>query len=327
MLETEDGMTQTTQAPKPKVGGDAGIKAGMIWMNGEVVPQERATVSVLTHALHYGTSIFEGVRAYETPRGAAIFRLEDHTKRLFDSAHIMRMPMPFTQPEISAAQLEVVRINGYKSCYIRPLAWRGGQTLGVNPMPCPVEVMVAAWHWGAYLGDDAIQAGARLMTTAWTRLPAGAMPGKAKAGGNYVNSALARMDAVSSGFDEGLLLDQNGFIAEGTGENFFFINKGVVYAISRSVNLTGITRDSVIQICRDMGLEVIETMATREELYCSDEVFMTGTAAEVMPVSEIDYRKIGAGTAGKISLEIRKRYLEACTGQLKQYESWLSYAD
>lgn len=320
-------MTQTVAAPKGSVGGDTGIKAGMIWFNGGLVPQEQATVSVLTHALHYGTSVFEGVRAYETDRGAAVFRLGDHTQRLFDSAHILRMPIPFSQEQISSAHLEVIRANSYKSCYLRPLVWRGGQTLGVNPLPCPVLAMVAGWEWGAYLGDEAIQKGARLMTTAWTRLPAGAMPGKAKAGGNYVNSALARMDAVSAGFDEGLLLDQNGFIAEGTGENFFFINKNTVYAISKSVNLTGITRDSVIQICRDMGLEVVETMATREELYCAKEVFMTGTAAEVTPVSEIDFRKIGNGVAGKISLEIRKRYLEATTGKAKEYEHWLTYAN
>ena len=320
-------MTQAAEKPKASAGGDTGIQAGMIWMNGELVPQEKATISVLTHALHYGTSVFEGVRAYETARGAAVFRLPEHTKRLFESAHIMRMPILFTQDDISNAHLEVIRANQYKSCYIRPLVWRGGQTLGVNPMPCPVLAMVAAWEWGAYLGEDAINKGARLLTTAWTRLPAGAMPGKAKAGGNYVNSALARMDAVSAGFDEGLLLDQNGFIAEGTGENFFFINKGVVYAISRSVNLTGITRDSVMQICRDMGLEVVETMATREELYCAEEVFMTGTAAEVTPVSEIDYRKIGSGVAGKLTLEIRKRYLDACTGKAKEYEGWLTYAN
>jgi branched-chain amino acid aminotransferase len=324
-------MTQTTTTPQaaPQAKGvdaiNTGIQAGLIWFNGELVPQERATVSVLSHALHYGTSIFEGVRAYETPHGSAIFRLEDHTKRLFDSAHIMRFPMPFSSEEINQAHVAVVRENGLKSCYIRPLVWRGFNVLGVNPMPCPVEVMVAAWQWSSYLGEESANKGARLMTTAWTRLPAGAMPGKAKAGGNYINSALARMDAVSAGFDEGLLLDQNGFIAEGTGENFFFINKGVVYAISKSVNLTGITRESIIQICRDMGLDVVETMATREELYCADEVFMTGTAAEVTPVSEIDYRKIGNGSAGKISLEIRKRYLAAASGQDAKYDHWLTH--
>lgn len=307
-------------------GGDARIQAGLIWMDGHLIPEANATVSVLSHALHYGTSVFEGVRAYQTPRGPAIFRLPEHTKRLFASAHVMRMPIPYSQEEIAAAQLEVIRANGYKSCTIRPLVWRGAQTLGVNPLPCPVHVMVAAWNWGAYLGEEAVNKGARVMTTAWTRLPAGAMPGKAKAGGNYVNSALARMDAVSAGFDEGLLLDQNGFIAEGSGENLFFINDGVVYTIAKSVNLTGITRDSVMQICRDMGLEVVETMATREELYCADEVFMTGTAAEVTPVREMDFRPIGSGSAGKLTQQIRQRYLEACTGQAKQYEGWLTYA-
>lgn len=310
-----------------RAGGDARIQAGLIWMDGRLVPEEQATVSVLSHALHYGTSVFEGVRAYETPRGPAIFRLPEHTKRLFASAHIMRMPIPYSQTEIAQAQLEVIRVNGYSSCTIRPLVWRGAQTLGVNPLPCPVQVMVAAWNWGAYLGEEAIQKGARLMTSAWVRLPASAMPGKAKAGGNYVNSALARMDAVSAGFDEGLLLDPNGFIAEGSGENLFFINDGVVYVIAKSVNLTGITRDSVIQICRDLGLEVIETMATREELYCAEEVFMTGTAAEVTPVREIDFRTIGSGQAGKLTQAIRQRYLEICTGKSPQYEHWLSYVN
>jgi branched-chain amino acid aminotransferase len=323
-------MTQTLEttpvsAPKPKNAGDSGIRAGLVWMNGELVPQEQATVSVLTHALHYGTSVFEGVRAYATARGPAIFRLGDHTKRLFESAHILRMEIPFTPEEFSEAQRQVVRANGYSACYIRPLVWRGGQTLGVNPLPCPVEAMVAAWEWGLYLGEEAINKGARLITSAWTRLPAGAMPGKAKAGGNYVNSALARMDAVSAGFDEAMLLDQNGFVAEGTGENLFYIKNNVVYVVARSVNLTGITRDSVMTICRDMGLEVIETMTTREELYTADEFFMTGTAAEVTPVSELDYRKIGSGSAGKLSLEIRRRYLAACGGELPQYEHWLDY--
>jgi branched-chain amino acid aminotransferase len=323
---TQPTTTTTTLAPQPKNRPPGeGISAGLIWMNGELVPQERAMVSVLSHALHYGTSVFEGVRAYATARGPAIFRLSDHTKRLFESAHILRMEIPFTPEEISEAQRLVVRENHYQSCYIRPLIWRGGQTLGVNPLPCPVEAMVAAWKWGAYLGEDVVQKGARLITSAWIRLPAGAMPGKAKAGGNYVNSALARMDAVSGGFDEALLLDQNGFVAEGTGENIFFIKKGVVYVVARSVNLTGITRDSVMTICRDMGLEVVETMATREELYSADEVFMTGTAAEVTAVSELDYRKIGSGSAGALSLAIRARYLAACTGELPQYEAWLDY--
>lgn len=320
-------MTQTAPAPKPAAGGDAGIQAGLIWMNGQVVPQEQATVSVLAHALHYGTSVFEGIRAYETERGPAVFRLPEHTRRLFDSAHILRMPIPFSPDQINAAVVDVIRQNSYKSCYIRPLVWRGGQTLGVNPLPCPVHAMVAAWEWGAYLGDDAISKGARLMTSSWVRLPANAMPGKAKAGGNYVNSALARMDAVTAGFDEALLLDESGFVAEGSGENIFFVRDDRLFVIARSVNLTGITRDSVMTIARDMGLQIIETMATREELYTADEVFMTGTAAEVTPVSEIDYRKIGPGVAGPVALELRRRYLDACAGRDSAYGGWLTYVN
>lgn len=316
-------MTQT--APRPSTGGDAGIKAGLIWMNGQLVPQEQATVSVLAHALHYGTSLFEGIRAYETPRGPAVFRLPEHTKRLFDSALIMRMPIPYTPEEISAAVVETVRRNGWRSCYVRPLVWRGGASLGVNPLPCPVEVMVASWEWGAYLSEEAVRKGARLVTSSWARLPATSMPGKAKAGGNYVNSALARMDAVTAGFDEALLMDEQGFVAEGSGENIFFVRDGVLNAIARSVNLLGITRDSVMKLGRSMGLPVAEVMATREELYIADEVFMTGTAAEVTPVTEIDYRRIGSGQVGPITLEIRHRYLAAARGEDQEFEGWLTY--
>lgn len=319
--------TTATPAPQASAGGDQGIQAGFIWFNGKIVPQEEAKVSVLAHALHYGTSVFEGLRAYETPRGPAVFRLQEHTRRLFDSALIMRMPVPFSQDEINQAILETVRENRRQSCYIRPLVWRGGQTLGVNPMPCPVHVMVATWEWGAYLGEDAINKGARLLTSAWVRLPAGAMPNKAKAGGNYVNSALARMDAVSAGFDEALLLDQNGFVAEGTGENIFFMKDGVLNVIAHSVNLVGLTRDSVVRIARDIGMEVRETMATRDQLYTADEVFMTGTAAEVTPVSEIDYRPIGSGKAGPVALDLRQRYLNAVTGQDPSYGEWLTYVN
>lgn len=315
-------MTQATAAQHPD---HAGIEAGLIWMNGELVPQERAVVSVLAHALHYGTSVFEGIRAYETERGAAIFRLPEHVRRLLESAHILRMPVTFSAEDFSKAIVDVVKTNGYRSCYIRPLIWRGGTTLGVNPLPCPVQAMVAAWQWGAYLGNRAIEAGARLVTSSWIRLPAIAMPGKAKAGGNYINSALARMDAVTGGFDEALLIDQQGFIAEGSGENIFFVRNGVLHAIAHSVNLIGITRDSVIQLGRSMGLEIVTTMATREELYTADEVFMTGTAAEVTPVCEIDYRKIGRGVAGPITLELRERYLAAARGEDPAFEHWLTY--
>jgi branched-chain amino acid aminotransferase len=254
-----------------------------------------------------------------------VFRLPEHTRRLFDSARIMRMDVPYGQDEINRAILETVRVNHWEACYIRPLVWRGGQTLGVNPMPCPVEVMVASWEWGAYLGDEALRRGARLITSSWARLPANVMAGKSKTGGNYVNSALARMDAVSGGFDEALLLDQSGFVAEGTGENIFFVRGGRLYAVAHSVNLEGITRDSVIQLARAMGLEAQDTMATRDQLYTADEVFMTGTAAEVTPVSEIDYRPIGTGEAGPVALELRERYLRAVRGEDPQFAGWLTY--
>jgi branched-chain amino acid aminotransferase len=314
-------------APGPTSGGDVGIRCGLIWMDGKLVPQAEAQVSVLAHALHYGTSVFEGLRAYATSGGPAVFRLPEHTRRLFDSARIMRMPMPYSEAQIDEAILSTVRANGWDACYVRPLVWRGGQTLGVNPMPCPIQVMIATWEWGAYLGEEALLKGARLLTSAWVRLPANAMPGKAKAGGNYVNSALARMDAVSAGFDEALLLDQNGFVAEGTGENIFFVRDGRLYAISPSVNLVGITRDSVIQVARTMGLEAQEVMATRDQLYAADEVFMTGTAAEVTPVSEIDYRPIGSGRAGPVALELRERYLKAVRGEDERFAHWLSYVN
>ncbi len=311
---------------KGKGGGDVHIKAGLIWLNGEFVPQEEARVSVLSHALHYGTSVFEGIRAYETPKGPAIFRLDEHVERLFHSAKVLRMEIPFTFDEVKQAIIETVKRNGYKACYIRPLVWMGARTLGVNPLPNnPAEVMVAAWEWGAYLGEEAIKKGAKLITASWARFPAHVMPGKAKAGGNYINSALAKMDALSAGADEALLLDDQGFVAEGSGENIFFVRGGVVYAIEHSVNLMGITRDSVIQIARDLGYEVKEVRATREQLWMADEVFMVGTAAEVTPVSSIDWRPIGTGTAGEITLKIRKAYLEAVTGQRPEYEHWLTY--
>ncbi|MBB6099594.1 branched-chain amino acid aminotransferase [Deinobacterium chartae] len=315
-------MTVQTAA---KQGGDKGIQAGIVWFNGQFVPQEEARVSVLAHALHYGSSVFEGVRAYRTERGPAVFRLKEHTERLIHSAHILRMPVPYAFEEINEAILEVIRRNGYEECYIRPLVFRGGQSLGVNPLPCPVEAMVAAWYWGAYLGEEAIEQGAKLVTSSWIRSPGNVMPTKSKAGGNYVNSSLAKADAVSAGFDEALLLDAQGYVAEGSGENIFFVRHGVLHVIAHSVTLTGITRDTILHIARDMNLEVRTVMATRDELYTADEVFMTGTAAEVTPISSIDFRAIGKGTAGEITKEIRARYLEIVTGKNPRYDHWLTY--
>lgn len=308
-------------------GGDTRIHAGKIWLNGALVPQEEAKVSVLAHALHYGTSIFEGIRAYATEEGPAIFRLEEHVERFFHSAQILRLEIPFTPKQVADAIVETVRANGWKSCYIRPLAWFGATSLGVNPLPNnPADVMVASWEWGAYLGEEAVRKGAKLVTSSWRRFPGDVMPGKAKAGGNYVNSALAKMDALAAGADEALLLDKEGYVAEGSGENLFYVKDGVIYAIEHSVNLPGITRESVIEIARDLGHTVKEAYrVTREVLYTADEVFMTGTAAEVTPVSMIDHRPIGSGSAGELSMQLRKVYLEAVTGKRPEYRKWLTF--
>jgi branched-chain amino acid aminotransferase len=303
------------------------LNAGLIWFNGQLVPEADAKVSVLTHAMHYGTSVFEGIRAYETPRGAAVFRLREHSQRLLDSARIIGMRPTLKVEEIDHAILETVRANARKSCYIRPLIWYGAESLGVNPTKNKLHFMVATLPWGTYLGDDAVRKGASLMTSSWRRSSGDIMPTKAKAGGNYVNSVLANQEARENGFDEGLLLDKSGFVAEGAGENIFFFKDGTLYVIAHSVNLRGITRDTVVKLAKDMGTPVEATMATRDELYIADEVFMVGTAAEVTPIASIDRRPIGTGVAGPFSLAMRERYLKVVSGHVPEYDHWLSYVD
>lgn len=302
-----------------------GIDAGRIWFDGRLVPQEEATVSVLSHALHYGTSVFEGARAYATDRGAAIFRLHDHSRRLLDSAKILGMPGVPSVQEIDEAVIETVRGNDRTACYIRPLLWYGPESLGISPARNRVHFMVATWSWGTYLGDDAVAQGARLITSSWRRSPPDVMPTKAKAGGNYVNSVLANQEARELGYDEALLLDENGFVAEGSGENLFMVRDGVLYPVVHSVNLRGITRDSVIAIAKAEGVEVRETWATRDELYTADEVFMVGTAAEVTPIAEIDRRPIGEGRAGPFAMRMREGYLNAVEGRDARFTDWLTY--
>ena len=302
-----------------------GIDAGRIWFDGRLVPQEEATVSVLSHALHYGTSVFEGARAYATDRGAAIFRLHDHSRRLLDSAKILGMPDVPSVEEIDEAVIETVRGNGRTACYIRPLLWYGPESLGISPARNRVHFMVATWSWGTYLGDDAVAQGARMITSSWRRSPPDVMPTKAKAGGNYVNSVLANQEARELGYDEALLLDENGFVAEGAGENLFLVRDGVLYPVVHSVNLRGITRDSVIAIAQAEGVEVRETWATRDELYTADEVFMVGTAAEVTPIAEIDRRPIGEGKAGPFAMRMREWYLNAVEGRDARFADWLTY--
>ncbi len=314
-------QTSTSTAPATT----SSLDAGLIWFDGQIVPEAEAKVSVLTHALHYGTSVFEGIRAYETERGAAVFRLREHSKRLLDSAKIMGMPAPWSVEEIDRAILETIRANERQSCYIRPLIWYGAESLGVNPGRNKLHMMVATLPWGIYLGDDAVRKGASLLTSSWRRSSGDIMPTKAKAGGNYVNSVLANADARELGFDEALLLDKEGFVAEGSGENVFFLRDGVLYAIAHSVNLRGITRDTVITLARDMGTIVESTMATRDELYTADEAFMVGTAAEVTPIASIDKRAIGTGVAGPYGLAMRERYLDVVSGKLPEYHEWLTF--
>ena len=317
----------TTIKAKAAPASTSALEAGFIWFDGELVPEAEASVSVLTHALHYGTSVFEGVRAYETDRGAAVFRLPEHSQRLLESAKILGMPAPLSKDEISEAILETIRKNERKSCYIRPLLWYGAESLGVNPGNNRVHFMVATLPWGVYLGEEAVKKGAKLMTSSWRRSPGDVMPTKSKAGGNYVNSVLANAEARQSGFDEALLLDKEGFVAEGSGENIFFMRDGVLHPVAHSINLRGITRDSVIRIAQWLGTPVEPTMATRDELYTADEVFMVGTAAEVTPIASIDRRPIGSGVAGDYALKMRETYLAVAAGKVPEFEGWLSYVN
>ncbi|MBS3967710.1 MAG: branched-chain amino acid transaminase [Truepera sp.] len=314
-----------TTAAKTAPASTSATGAGLIWFENQLVPEAEAKVSVLTHALHYGTSVFEGIRAYETARGAAVFRLSEHSQRLLESAKIMGMPTELTVAEINHAILETIRQNQRQACYIRPLLWYGAESLGVNPGRNRTHFMVATLPWGLYLGEEAVKKGAKLITSSWRRSAGDIMPTKAKAGGNYINSVLANQEARQSGFDEALLLDKEGFVAEGSGENIFFLKEGTLYAIAHSVNLRGITRDSVIQIAKWLGTPVETTMATRDELYTADEVFMVGTAAEVTPVSQIDRRPIGSGQAGGYSLKMRETYLNVTAGRVPEFEHWLTY--
>lgn len=316
-----------TQPAASRTQTGSSIDAGYIWFNGALVPQSEAQVSVLTHALHYGTSVFEGIRAYETPRGAAIFRLTEHSERLLESAKIIGMPVSLTVNEINHAIIETLRKNHRKSCYIRPLLWYGAESLGVNPGRNKVHFMVATWSWGTYLGDEAVKKGAKLLTSSWRRSPGDVMPTKAKAGGNYINSVLANQEARDAGFDEALLLDKDGFVAEGAGENIFMYRGKTLFPIAHSVNLRGITRQTVIEIAQWLKTSVEATMVTRDELYTADEVFMVGTAAEVTPIAFIDRRPIGTGAAGPYALKMRETYLDIVQGKNAEFEHWLTYLD
>lgn len=300
---------------------------GFIWFNGNLVDWRNAQTHVLTHTLHYGMGVFEGVRAYETSKGAAIFRLQDHTKRLFNSAKITGMHLPYTQEQINQAHIEVVKANKLSSCYFRPMAFYGSNKLGVAPDQNDVQVIVAAWPWGAYLGEEGMQRGIRVQISSFTRHHPNITMIKAKANGNYMNSIMANTEATRNGYDEAIMLDANGFVAEGSGENVFIINDGKLYTPALDAALDGITRRTVMAIAADMQLRVTEKRITRDEVYCADEVFFTGTAAEVTPIREVDGRTIGCGARGPLTTEIQQRYFDIVHGKNAKYESWLTYID
>ncbi|MBN2690979.1 MAG: branched-chain amino acid transaminase [Burkholderiaceae bacterium] len=298
---------------------------GKIWMDGQLVEWRDAKVHVLTHTLHYGCGAFEGVRAYKTDKGTAIFRLRDHTERLFNSAKILRMEIPFTIEQAMQAQLDVVRLNGFDSCYIRPLTWIGDKKLGVSPRGNTIHLMIAAWPWGAYLGEEGLKRGIRVKTSSFTRHHVNITMVNAKAVSNYTNSIMANMEVTADGYDEALLLDPQGFVSEGAGENIFVIREGVLYTPDLSSGaLNGITRKTVFAICDDLGLTVKEKRITRDEVYIADEAFFTGTAAEVTPIRELDGITLGPGHRGPITERIQNAFFDIVGGRNPKYASWLS---
>ena len=297
---------------------------GVIWMDGTMVPWRDANVHVLTHSLHYGMGAFEGIRAYKTARGTAIFRLQDHVQRLFDTAHILEMNIPFGQDVIRAACIANVRDNNLETAYIRPLAYYGSEGMGLHAQNLSVHVAIASWFWGAYLGADALDKGIRIKTSSYTRHLVNSVMSRAKACGNYINSILALQEAARDGYDEALLLDADGMVAEGSGENIFIVRKGVLYTPSITSVLEGITRDTVMWLAQQEGLAVVEKRITRDEVYIADEAFFTGTAAEVTPIRELDNRRIGVGVAGPVTRKLQSLYLDLVEGRRAGPTEWLT---
>ena len=298
---------------------------GKIWMDGKLIDWRDARIHVLSHSLHYGCGAFEGVRAYNTAGGTAIFRLREHTERLFNSAKILRMKIPFSLEQVEQAQCEVVRANKLDSCYLRPLVWIGDEKLGVSPKGNSIHLMVAAWAWGAYLGEEGMKRGIRVKTSSYTRHHVNITMTQAKAVSNYSNSILANMEATDDGYDEALLLDSAGFVSEGAGENIFIIKKGVVYTPDLSAGaLNGITRDTIFAICSDLGLTLKEKRITRDEVYISEEAFFTGTAAEVTPIRELDRVPLGAGVRGPVTEKIQAAFFDIVNGRNPKYAEWLT---
>jgi branched-chain amino acid aminotransferase len=298
---------------------------GWIWLDGEMVPWREAKIHVLTHTLHYGMGVFEGVRAYKTAKGTAIFRLQDHTDRLFRSAHILGMKIPYDADTLNQAQIEAVRKNNLNSAYLRPMCFLGSEGMGLRADNLQTHVMVAAWEWGAYLGEENLKNGIRVRVSSFTRHHVNVTMCRAKANGNYMNSMLALQEALNDGYDEALLLDTNGFVMEGSGENIFIVRDGVIYTPDLTSALDGITRQTVMTLCKELGIPVIEKRITRDEVYIADEAFFTGSAAEVTPIREVDNRPIGNGGRGPITERIQSLYFDQVEGRREENSEWLTY--
>ena len=297
---------------------------GVIWFDGEMRPWREATTHVLTHTLHYGMGVFEGVRAYDAEQGTAVFRLRDHTDRLFRSAHILQMPMPYDKDTLNEAQLAVVRENNLQSGYLRPMCFYGAEGMGLRADNLKVHVIVAAWEWGAYLGKENLQKGIRIRTSSFTRHHVNITMCKAKANGNYMNSMLALNEALTCGYDEAMMLDNEGYVAEGSGENIFIVRNGVLYTPDLTSALEGVTRDTIMILAREEGLEIREKRMTRDEVYIADEAFFTGTAAEVTPIREVDNRTIGGGGRGPITERLQTLYFDQVHGRREDHPEWLA---
>ncbi len=298
---------------------------GVIWLDGEFVPWKEAKVHVLTHTLHYGMGVFEGIRAYKTDKGTSIFRLDDHIDRLFASAHILNMPMPFDKKTIVKACAEVVKKNSLETAYIRPMCFYGAEGMGLRADNLKTHVMIAAWAWGSYLGSEGLEKGIRVKTSSFSRHHVNITMCKAKANGNYMNSMLALQDAISGGYDEALLLDVDGYVAEGSGENIFIARNGVLYTPDLTSALEGITRDTIIKFANINNIELKEKRITRDEIYIADEAFFTGTAAEVTPIRELDNRIIGNGKRGPLTKKLQSQYFDCVSGKIDEYNNWLNY--
>jgi len=301
---------------------------GKIWMNGRQVDWKDANIHVASHVIHYGSGVFEGARCYETKRGSACFRLDAHMRRLMDSARIYRMDVPYTQTQLTDAVVDLIKVNQFKACYIRPLVYRGYAQLGVNPEGCPVDVAIMLWEWGSYFTKEALEVGLDVKVSTWARIAPNTMPGMAKSVANYANSQLIKMEAVAEGYAEGIALDTQGNLSEGSGQNIFVVREGIIYTppVGSSI-LAGITRDSVVTIARDLGLEVREQVMPREMLYIADEVFFVGTAVEVTPIKSVDRIKVGAGRRGPITQVIQQRFFDIVRGGAPDTHGWLQYLE